>query len=48
MIRDSGIEVSGMFTDASENASAFIGLDEGAAGEKFKEALINAAADAKK
>jgi hypothetical protein len=36
MVPDSGIQVSGMFTDASENASAFIGLEEGAAGEKFK------------
>lgn len=48
MIPDSGIEVSGVFTDASENASAFIGLGEGVAGEKFKEVLINAAAEAKK
>src|SRR6266542_4974932 len=30
MIPDSGIEVSGMFTDASESASAFIGLEENA------------------
>lgn len=48
MVSDSGIEVSGTFTDASENASAFIGLDEGAAGKKFKEVVIQAAADAKK
>lgn len=48
MVPDSGIEVSGMFTDASENASAFIGLEENAAGEKFKGVLIQAAADAKK
>ena len=27
MVLDSGIEVSGMFTDASESASAFIGLE---------------------
>lgn len=48
LVPDSGIEVSGMFTDASENSSAFIGLGEGAAGEKFKDVLIKAAADAKK
>jgi hypothetical protein len=48
MVPDSGIEVSGMFTDASENASAFIGLDAGAAGQKFREIIIQAAADAKK
>lgn len=48
MIPDSGVEISGTFTDASENASAFLGLGEGAAGEKFKEVLIQAAADAKK
>jgi hypothetical protein len=48
LVPDSGIEVSGMFTDASENASAFIGLDEGTAGQKFREILIKAAADAKK
>ena len=48
MVPDSGIEVSGMFTDASESASAFIGLDEGAAGQRFKEILSKAAADARK
>jgi hypothetical protein len=48
LLPDSGIEVSGMFTDASENASAFIGLDEGVAAQKFKEVVIQAAADAKK
>ena len=48
MIPDSGIEVSGMFTDASESASAFIGLEENAAGHQFKETMIKAAQDAKK
>jgi hypothetical protein len=48
LITDSGIEVSGMFTNASERASAFIGLGEGVAGNKFKETLIKAAANAKK
>ena len=48
MVSDSGVEVSGMFTDASESASAFIGLEENAAGQKFRQMLIKAAADAKK
>jgi hypothetical protein len=48
MVPDSGVEVSGMFTDASESASAFIGLDEGTAGQRFRQTLIKAAADAKK
>jgi hypothetical protein len=48
MVPDSGIEASGMFTDASEAASAFIGLEENAAGQKFRQVLINAAAHAKK
>ena len=47
MIPDSGINVSGKFTDVSENGSAFIGLD-GGAGEKFKETVIKAVQDAKK
>ena len=48
MVPDSGIEVSGMFTDGSESASAFIGLEENAAGNKFKELVIQGAQDAKK
>ena len=48
MIPDSGIQVSGMFTDGSESTSAFIGLDESEAGNRFREVIINAAADAKK
>jgi hypothetical protein len=48
MVSDSGVQVSGIFTDAGESAGAFIGLDEGPAGRKFKEILIQAAQDAKK
>jgi hypothetical protein len=48
MVPDSGVEVSGMFTGASEPASAFIGLDEGITGQSFWRILIKAAADAKK
>jgi len=48
MVPDTGIQVSGMFTDTSENVSAFIGVDEGMAGQTFRDVLIQSAADAKK
>ena len=48
LIADSGLEVSGRFTDASENASAFLGIDDSMAGRKFKEAVIRAAQNARK
>lgn len=48
MVPDAGIQVNGMFTAISENANAFIGLEEGSAGRKFKEIVIQAAQDAKK
>jgi len=48
MIPDSGIQVNGMFTDSSESASAFIGLEENVAGRKFTETVTKAAQDAKK
>ena len=48
MIPDSGLNVSGKFTDVSENGSAFIGLDTSAASEKFKELVIKSAQDVKK
>ena len=48
MIPDTGIQVSGRFTDASENISAFIGADDSPAGKKFKEILIQAVQDSKK
>jgi hypothetical protein len=48
MAPDAGIQVNGMFTDASESASAFIGLEENIAGQKFRDAVIKAAAAAKK
>ena len=48
MIPDSGVQVSGKFTDMSENASAFIGLEDNEAGKKFTEAVIGAVQDAKK
>jgi hypothetical protein len=48
MVPDSGIQVNGMFTDATESASAFIGLEENVAGQKFRDVVIKAAAAAKK
>lgn len=48
MIPDSGIEVTGKFTDVAENESAFIGLEENASGKKFKELVIGAVQNAKK
>ena len=48
MIPDSGLEVSGKFTDASENASVFIGLEDNAAGEKFRKSVIESVQGVKK
>lgn len=48
MVPDSGILVNGMFTDATESVSAFIGLEENVAGQKFRDVLIKAVAAAKK
>jgi hypothetical protein len=47
MVPDTGVQVNGMFTDASEAASAFIGLDASATSMKFKETLIKAVQDSK-
>lgn len=48
MIPDSGMNVSGKFTNVSENSTAFIGLDENDTGNKFKETVIKAVQDSKK
>jgi len=48
IISDMGIQVSGRFTGVSDNVSAFIGVDDSAAGRKFKEIVIQAVQDAKK
>ncbi len=48
MVPDSGIQVNGKFTDVSENVSAFLGLEDNAAGSKFKDIVIRAVQDAKK
>jgi hypothetical protein len=48
MIPDSSIQISGKFTDVAENSSAFLGLENNAAGQKFKELAIGAVQNAKK
>jgi hypothetical protein len=48
LIPDSGIQVTGVFTNAGEGASAFIGLEEGEPGNSFKDLVIKTAQDAKK
>ena len=48
LVPDSGIEVNGKFTASTENVSVFIGLQENAAGKKFKETAISAVQNAKK
>jgi hypothetical protein len=47
-IPDTGMNVTGMFTDASEKGTIFLPLGKDAVGEKFKEALIKSVQDAKK
>jgi hypothetical protein len=47
MIPDTGMNVSGRFTDASENGTIFLPLGKNVAGEKFKSALIESAQRAK-
>jgi len=48
MVPDSGIQINGRFTDVSENASYFLGLEENGAGMKFKDIVIRAVQDSKK
>lgn len=48
LIADTGLNVSGRFTDVSENLTTFIGLDDSAVGEKFREISLRSAQDAKK
>lgn len=48
MIPDTGMNINGMFTDASEKGTIFLPLGKDMAGEKFKEALIQSAQSAKK
>lgn len=48
LVPDTGLNVSGRFTDVSENGSAFIGLGDEPVAGKFLEAVIKAAQEAKK
>ncbi len=48
MVPDSGIEVNGLATDTRESGSAFIGLQEDGAGQRFREIVIKAVQDANK
>jgi len=47
MIPDTGMNVNGIFTDASEKGTLFLPLGKDEAGEKFKSALIEAVQKAK-
>ncbi|MBI5825325.1 MAG: hypothetical protein HZB18_14955 [Chloroflexi bacterium] len=47
-IPDTGMNVTGIFTDASEKGTVFLPLGKDAAGEKFKKMLIEATQNAKK
>jgi hypothetical protein len=44
---DTGVEVSGKFTDTRESSSSFIGLGKDAVGEKFRGMLIQSVQNAK-
>jgi hypothetical protein len=48
MIPDTGMNVNGQFTDASELGSIFLPLGKDDAGEKFKSVLIEAVQKSKK
>lgn len=47
-IPDTGMNITGRFTDASEQGTIFLPLGKDAVGEKFKGALIESAQNAKK
>ena len=47
-IPDTGLNITGRFTDASEQGLIFLPLGKDIAGDTFKEALIHAAQEAKK
>jgi len=48
MIPDTGVNITGQATGATESGTSFIGLGKDAAGERFKETLIRAVQEAKK
>ena len=48
VIPDTGVNITGQATGATESGTSFIGLGKDAAGERFKETLIRAVQEAKK
>ncbi len=48
MMPDTGVHITGLATGASEAGTSFLGLGRDAAGEKFKQMLIQAVQAAKK
>lgn len=48
MVPDSGIQVTGRFTDVSENSSAFIGYEDNQVGNKFRELVITTVQQSRK
>jgi len=43
LIEDVGLEISGVMVGGSDRGTAFLGLDHGAAGSAFRQALLDAA-----
>jgi len=48
MVPDTGVQITGSFTDVSENGNAFIGLDTSMSAMKFMDLIIKSVQDAKK
>ncbi len=48
LVPDSGIEITGSFTDVAQRGSSFIGLDAGPAAREFRQRLVDAVEAAKK
>ena len=48
MLPDTGVHITGQATGATEGGMSFIGLGKDAAGDKFKQMLIQAVQDVKK
>ncbi len=48
MLPDTGVNITGLATGATERGMTFIGLGKDAAGEKFKQLLTQSVQDAKK
>lgn len=48
LIKDSGLDIFGLFNQSSERAQAFIGLGDGPAAERFRQALKERVARSRK